>query len=170
MGAFASKPIHDSNTYALGGRNVKITVIGELQSVVKHGDVVRVEFTSANKPTPALVKYLNGSKFISDLNNNIMHRDAGAAAEYSLPVAHHTLQHITWNALAGVRISGTKVGFHVALRGKGEHTLADACAFMAGCMAWHFKSGSIPVLAGKHMSETDAMEVVAVSFKLDRHA
>jgi hypothetical protein len=78
-----------------------------------------------------------------------MYRTEAVADEYNLKIPSHTLEDVSWKVVKKAHVIEAKkflVSFDVLIKSNKEiHTFASTCAYIAGCMAWHINSSSIPI-------------------------
>ena len=186
MGNRTSVAIDTANEYRLGWMDV--TLKGgatALTKKIKEGDVILAKMAfvfesidavrSNHGITPQLRKYFTSPRFIKDLNEYIMFRSPGVAREYGIPIHPYTLASAYWEVRsAAVKVNssgggGWTVSFPITCHTHNEktsaHPLPHVVAYIAGCMVWSIKSGSIPVDDDRFtFPESTAPMVVALSF------
>lgn len=171
MGAFVSVPISTANNYTLGGAKFKVSIAGgkpALSKVVCNGDALRVDLIAETTPASAATKYLRSEKFVKDLNKYILSKETGVASEYNLPINATTLEDLSWTVKKEPTVKGKTISVTINLKAKNEHTFYETCAFIAGCIAWFVKSGSIPVSPPRSMAVDDWVQITGANFALQK--
>lgn len=167
-----TKNISELREYELGSLAIKLQ--GRLKQAVTSGDRIRVDMmfcltdwdgvaTNTQAMPAKLRKYFQSKAFVTDLDESVFYRGSGTQgikAEYSLPL-DPALDDMKWSIKGKPRLSfKTKTkrwcaSFDVELKGAGQYPLTQVVGFMAGCAAWHIKSGSIPVFDIPELSNAE---------------
>lgn len=167
MGIFQSKEI--KNTYSFNGDSFSVSIKGgkaALNKQVSNGDTITIIFQNMFDFQDDAKKYIKSNRFINDLNKNIMTPMTGVASEYGLPISESVLENTTWKVTGKPKIIKHRhVEIKVLVKSKSKETstpFGEVAAFIAGCIAWHVKSGSIPVKS-KSSAESISIEKIELA-------
>lgn len=96
-----------------------------------------------------LTSYFKSHRFIKDLNSTILFRYKSLNDEYDTNIPEMTLEDLGWIAKEHAVMSKNKdfvvVTFPIMFLSNVLHKYYDACRYLSAAIAWHVKSGTIPI-------------------------